>query len=351
MHLGILTGGGDCPGLNAAIRAVVRRAIGKYEHQVTGIRYGWKGLIEGIYIPLDTNSVSGILDKGGTLLGTSRTNPFKNSERLQDLFSNMKSANFDAIIAIGGEDTLGVAERLHREYKVPIVGIPKTIDNDLNETDYTIGFWSSINTAVDAIDRLRTTAESHNRVMIAEVMGRHAGWIATYAGICSGADIILTPEFEMSIDEIVDILNARLDRGRDFTIIVVAEGAKLKEMGELVTSEKRDEFGHVYLGGISQILADEIEKRTDLQARATILGYTQRGGTPTPYDRFIATLLGVKAADLASEGKFGYMVALKGNDVVPVKLSKVWISDYLHFLYYSEDKEEFICHWFLLRRF
>jgi 6-phosphofructokinase 1 len=323
MYLGVLTGGGDCPGLNAAIRAVVRRAIGGFNYNVSGIKYGWKGLIEGIYMPLDMNSVSGILDKGGTILGTSRTNPFKDNERLDTLLDNIKTAMFDALIVIGGEDTLGVAERLYREHNIPLVGIPKTIDNDLLMTDYSIGFWSSIQTAVEAIDRLRTTAESHNRVMIAEVMGRHAGWIATYAGICSGADIVLIPEFEMSIDDIIDILNKRLRRGRDFTIIVVAEGTKLKEMDELATKMKTDEFGHVYLGGIGNFLADEIEKRTGLDARSTILGYIQRGGQATPFDRYLGTMLGISAVDLISEEKFGYMVGLKGQEVVSVPLSKV----------------------------
>jgi len=323
VNIGVLTGGGDCPGLNAAIRAVVKRAVGGFNYNVSGIKYGWKGLIEGLYMPLDMNSVSGILDKGGTVLGTSRTNPFKDQERLNILLDNIKTAMFDALIVIGGEDTLGVAERLNREHNIPLVGIPKTIDNDLSETDYSIGFWSSIHTAVEAIDRLRTTAESHNRVMIAEVMGRHAGWIATYAGICSGADIVLIPEIEMSIGEIIKILNKRIKRGRDFTIIVVAEGTKLKEMDEFVSKMKTDEFGHVYLGGIGNFLADEIEKRTGIDTRSTILGYIQRGGQAVPFDRYLGTILGISAVDLITEGKFGYMVALKGQEVVPVPLSTV----------------------------
>ncbi|MGQ9705524.1 MAG: 6-phosphofructokinase [bacterium] len=322
MNIGVLTGGGDCPGLNAVIRAVVKRAIGSFNYNVSGIKFGWKGLIEGIYMPLDMNRVSGILDRGGTILGTSRTNPFKDEGRLKVLLENIKTAMFDALVVIGGEDTLGVAERLYREHSIPIVGIPKTIDNDISETDYSIGFWSSIHTAVEAIDRLRTTAESHNRVMIAEVMGRHAGWIAAYAGICSGADIVLIPEFEMSIDDIIDILNKRLKRGRDFTIIVIAEGTKLKEMDELLSKAKTDEFGHIYLGGIGSFLADEIEKRTGLDARSTILGYIQRGGQAIPFDRYLGTIFGISAVDLISRGNYGYMVALKGQEVVSVPLSR-----------------------------
>ena len=325
MNIGILTGGGDCPGLNAVIRAVVRRAL-NYGYTCQGIRNGWKGLIEGVIEPLDLNSISGILHRGGTILGTSRTNPFKVPDGEQKLKENLEKFNIDVICAIGGEDTLGVAYKLS-EKGIKVVGIPKTIDNDLNATDFTFGFDTAVNIAMEAIDRLHTTAESHNRVIVVEVMGRHAGWIALYAGLAGGADVILIPEKPFDLDEVANIIRKRHERGKNFSIVVVSEGAKIKteeavdKDGSLVLSSlKKDEFGHVRLGGIGNVLAEEIEKRTGFETRATILGHIQRGGSPTAYDRVLGTRFGVAAVDLIKDGKFGRMVALRGNDIVDVPL-------------------------------
>lgn len=323
MHIGILTGGGDCPGLNAAIRAVVRHAIDTYGYRVTGILNGWSGLIENLYRPLDVDSVSGLLTKGGTILGTSRTNPFKLKGAPQKIVDNFKKENFDALIAIGGEDTLGVATRLYNEYNLPLVGIPKTIDNDLAGTDYTFGFYTAVSIATEAIDRLHSTAESHHRIMLVEVMGRHAGWIATYAGLASGADLILIPEEPFDIEEVCATLRKRHKRGRDFSIVVVAEGAVPKDTKQMVLKDyKVDDFGHVCLGGIGSILAEEIQKRMDIQTRYVILGYIQRGGTPVPFDRILASRYGFGAVNLIAEGEFGKMVALQGNKIVPVELKE-----------------------------
>lgn len=319
--IGVLTGGGDCPGLNAVIRAIVKKST-IYGWDVIGIRNGWRGLIDGDVEPLTDYSVSGILPKGGTVLGTSRTNPFKNKEDTQKLKDNIKKFGLDAILAIGGEDTLGVAFKLHKA-KVPVVGIPKTIDNDLFGTDYTFGFDTAVSIVTEAIDRLHTTAESHRRVMVVEVMGRHAGWIATVAGIAGGADEILIPEQPFDIDEVCDRLKKRYDRGKKFSIVVVSEGAKPKDMESLtVQSGQTDEFGHARLGGIGNALGAEIEKRMGMETRVTILGHVQRGGTPTAYDRVLATRFAISAVELVKEENFGKMVALQGNKIVPIGLKK-----------------------------
>jgi 6-phosphofructokinase 1 len=319
-RLGVLTGGGDCPGLNPVIRAVVRKAL--YEgYEVLGIKYGWKGLIEGEVVPLDLRSVSGILPKGGTILGTSRTNPYKTEGGVQKVKDNFKKFELGALIAIGGEDTLGVANKLVKE-GLKVVGVPKTIDNDLNETDFTFGFDTAVNIVTECIDRLHTTAESHNRIMVVEVMGRHAGWIAVHSGIAGGADVILIPELPIDIDEVCSILKKRHEHGKNFSIVVVAEGAVFKNDKEILSTEKLDEFGHVRLGGIGQALGGLIEKKTGFETRVTVLGHIQRGGSPTAFDRVLGTRFGVKAVELVKEGKFGEMASLKGNKIVSVPIEK-----------------------------
>lgn len=321
LKVGVLTGGGDCPGLNAVIRAVVRKGL-QNDVKVVGIKNGWKGLVEVDTMDLDLGSVSGILPKGGTILGTSRTNPYKKSEDVQSVFKNYKDLGLDALIAIGGEDTLGVANKLCKENKgINIVGCPKTIDNDLNATDYTFGFDTAVNIATEAIDRLHTTAESHHRIMVVEVMGRHAGWIAIHSGLASGADIILIPEIPIDLDEVCAILKKRKERGKSFSIVVVAEGAEFKAGQVVLKEEKLDSFGHVRLGGIGEILSQEIEKRTGFETRTTVLGHIQRGGTPSAADRFLATRFGVKAMELVLSKKFGYMASLKGTDVTEVPIA------------------------------
>ncbi len=318
MRIGILTGGGDCPGLNPVIRAVVRKAINE-GHEVIGIKNGWKGLIENDTLELNLHSVSGILPKGGTILGTSRTNPYKKSDDLSRALKNYKTMNLTALVAVGGEDTLGAAFKLSKE-GLKIVGVPKTIDNDLSSTDYTFGFDTAINIATECIDRLHTTAESHHRIIVVEVMGRHAGWIATEAGIAGGADVILIPEIPVDIEEVCLLIQKRHSRGKTFSIIVVAEGAKFKE-GQMITQEEKiDEFGHVRLGGIGQSLADIIEKKTGYETRVAVLGHIQRGGTPTAFDRVLGTRFGVKAMELVLKGEFGKMVSLQGNKIVAVPL-------------------------------
>ena len=320
-RIGVLTGGGDCPGLNAVIRAVVRSSI-QYDWGIVGIRNGWKGLIDGEIQLLTDYAVSGILPKGGTILGSSRTNPYKNDEDIQKVKDNLKRIGIEALVVIGGDDTLGVALKLHKE-GIPVVGVPKTIDNDLCGTDYTFGFDTAVSIVTEAIDRLHTTAESHHRVIVVEVMGRHAGWIATIAGIAGGADEILIPEVPFDIEQVCMHLQSRYDKGKNFSIVVVAEGAKPKEDGMVVTlSDERDEFGHVRLGGIAHSLAREIKDRLHVDTRVTILGHVQRGGTPTAHDRVLATRFGVKAVDLIKNENFGMMVALKGDDIVPVTLEE-----------------------------
>ena len=319
-RVAILSGGGDCPGINSVIRAIVRKAL-KEGYEVIGIKNGWKGLIEKDVVDLNLDSVSGILPKGGTILGTSRTNPYKNEADVKKVKENSKSLKIDALIAIGGEDTLGVAYKLYKE-GLNIVGVPKTIDNDLSATDRTFGFDTAVNIATEAIDRLHTTAESHHRVMVVEVMGRHSGWIGLESGIAGGADTILLPEFPIDIEEVCTLIKMRHERGKTFSIVVVAEGAKFKKDQEALQEEKLDAFDHVRLGGIGQILGKEIEKRTGFETRVTVLGHIQRGGTPTAFDRVLATRYGVKAMELVIEGKFGQMASLQGNKIVSAPLEK-----------------------------
>ena len=322
-RIGVLTGGGDCPGLNAVIRAVVRRATDTYHIGVLGIREGWAGLVKGSVEPLTHFSVSGILPRGGTILGTSRTNPFKSEEALQKLLNNIKKYGVDGLVVIGGEDTLGVAHRLH-DMGIRVVGIPKTIDNDLSGTDYTFGFDTAVSIVTDAIDKLHTTAESHHRVMVIEVMGRHTGWIATVAGIAGGADCILIPEKPFKIKEVAEMIKKRRENGKTFSIIVVAEGVEFGEVdGPVVQGEKTDEFGHALLGGVGSVIGEKIEELTGMETRVTTLGYIQRGGSPTAFDRVLATRFGVKAVDMLVNNECGKMACLKGNKIESVDLEEV----------------------------
>ncbi|KYK20930.1 pyrophosphate--fructose-6-phosphate 1-phosphotransferase [Thermoplasmatales archaeon SM1-50] len=319
--IGVLTGGGDCPGLNAVIRAVVKKSL-KNKWEIIGIIDGWKGLIEGTVKQLSDQDVSGILPKGGTILGTSRTNPFKEQKNVDKLLANIKKFKLDALIAIGGEDTLGVALQLHK-MGVPVVGVPKTIDNDISGTDYTFGFDTAVSIVTNAIDRLHTTAESHHRIMVLEVMGRHAGWIATISGIAGGADEILIPEIPFHIDDVCKNLQARHKSEKKFSIVVVSEGAKPCDSDQFeILCEEKDDFGHVRLGGIGQRLAKQIEKRLGVETRFTVLGHVQRGGSPTAYDRVLATRYGVAAVELVKRGEFGNMVALRGYKILPVHLDE-----------------------------
>jgi 6-phosphofructokinase 1 len=327
MRVGVLTGGGDCPGLNAVIRALVRRGTQEYGYEFTGFRDGWRGPLEGDTIQLDVQAVRGILPRGGTILGTSRTNPLAESaaadgrsgvDRIKD---NLAGLGVDALVAIGGEDTLGAATALY-ERGVSVVGVPKTIDNDLDATDYTFGFDTAVNIAMEAIDRLHTTAESHHRALIVEVMGRHAGWIALHAGLAGGANVILIPEKPFSMDKVCEYVQHRFQT-RYAPIVVVAEGARPAGAGDLAVSDERlDSFGHVRLGGIGQQLAAEIEKRTGKEARCTVLGHIQRGGTPTAFDRVLASRFGINAIDAVRDGAFGTMVALRGTQIARVPLAE-----------------------------
>jgi 6-phosphofructokinase 1 len=317
--IGILTGGGDCPGLNPVIRAVVRKAINE-NLEVVGIKNGWKGLIEKDTMRLDFQAISGILPKGGTILGTSRTNPYKKAGDADKVKENIKALGLEALIAVGGEDTLGVANKLVKDGIKNIVGVPKTIDNDLSATDYTFGFDTAVNIAMECIDRLHTTAESHHRIIVAEVMGRHAGWIAVEAGIAGGADVILIPEEAIDIEEVCGLLKRRHERGKLFSIVVVAEGAQFKQKDMITQEEKLDSFGHVRLGGIGEALAGEIEKRTGFETRVSVFGHLQRGGSPTAFDRVLGTRFGVKAVELVLKKDFGKMVALSGNKIISVPL-------------------------------
>jgi 6-phosphofructokinase 1 len=319
--LGILTGGGDCPGLNPVIRAVVKKGI-REGYQILGVKNGWKGMIENDTIPLDLNAISGILPKGGTILGTSRTNPYKQEGGTDSVKGTYKKLGLDALIAVGGEDTLGVAAKLIKDGLANIVGVPKTIDNDLSCTDYTFGFDTALNTATECIDRLHTTAESHHRIIVVEVMGRHAGWIAIESGIAGGADIILIPELPIDMDEVCALIKKRHDRGKTFSIVVVAEGAQFKKGSMVLQEQKLDEFGHVRLGGIGEILAKEIEKRTGYETRVSVLGHIQRGGTPTAFDRVLGTRFGVRAMELVMQKKFGRMVALAGAKIIDVPIEQ-----------------------------
>ncbi len=318
-RVGVLTGGGDCPGLNAVIRAVTRRSLQR-EWEVIGIREGWLGLVDGIFSELGPRQISGILPRGGTILGTSRTNPYT-LDAVDKVLEHFRRERLDALVAIGGEDTLGVAARLHEEHDFPVVGVPKTIDNDLAATDYTFGFDTAVTIATEAIDRLHTTAESHNRVMVVEVMGRHTGWIAVLSGIAGGADVILIPEQPISIEEACEDIRRRHERGLDFSIVVVSEGYELEGLGG---EDEVDQFGHVRLSqrGVGDALARQIEERTGYETRVTVLGHVQRGGSPTARDRVLATRFGLKAADLVVEGRFGRMASLQGDKIVDVSLKE-----------------------------
>ncbi len=320
MRVGVLTGGGDCPGLNAVIRAVVRKGVIEYGYEFVGFRDGWRGPLNGETTPLGIDQIRGILPRGGTILGSSRTNPAKIDGGFEKIKSTMAELGIDALVAIGGEDTLGVATKL-TELGVPVVGVPKTIDNDLSATDYTFGFDTAVNIATEAIDRLHTTAESHHRALIVEVMGRHAGWIALHAGMAGGANVILIPEIPFDIAQVCEYVEHRF-QSHYAPILVVAEGATPKDGTlELLTGEL-DAFGHVRVGGIGQRLADEIEKRTGKEARTTVLGHIQRGGTPTAFDRVLATRFGLQAIDAVHDGDFGVMVALRGTDIVRAPLAE-----------------------------
>jgi len=320
MRIGILTGGGDCPGLNAVIRAIVRKGIDRYGHAIVGFRDGWRGPLENVYEELTIESTRGILPRGGTILGSSRTNPFAREDGFERIRENMQGLHIDGLIAIGGEDTLGAAAKLS-EGGLPVIGVPKTIDNDLGATDMTFGFDTAVQVATDAIDRLHTTAESHHRIMIVEVMGRHAGWIALHSGLAGGADVILIPERPFDIEEVCRLIRRRHSRGRYFSIVVVAEGATPVAGTLEVLDGDTDEFGHERLGGIGQVLEREIERRTGFESRATILGHIQRGGTPTAFDRVLATRLGIAAIDAASDGKWGMMPALRSMRIELVPLA------------------------------
>jgi ATP-dependent phosphofructokinase / diphosphate-dependent phosphofructokinase len=328
MRVGVLTGGGDCPGLNAVIRAVVRTGAAEHEMEFIGFRDGWRGPLEGDTMVLDVAAVRGILPRGGTILGSSRTNPLAEAATvggksgLERIKENLESLGVDALVAIGGEDTLGVAARLH-EAGASVVGVPKTIDNDLGATDLTFGFDTAVNIAMEAIDRLHTTAESHHRALIVEVMGRHAGWIALHAGIAGGANVILIPEKPFDLDQVCEYVEHRFQT-RYAPIVVVAEGASQKTSGEAAGEQQLDAFGHVRLArrGVGQLLADEIERRTGKEARCTVLGHVQRGGTPTAFDRVLATRFGVHAARAVADGISGAMVALRGTDIVRVPLAE-----------------------------
>jgi ATP-dependent phosphofructokinase / diphosphate-dependent phosphofructokinase len=324
-RIGILTGGGDCPGLNAVIRAVSRRVLDR-DAEVVGVREGWRGLVDGLFQPLGYREISGILPRGGTILGTSRTNPYRSEGGVERVLSTFSELALDALVAIGGEDTLGVAARLHAEHGFPVVGVPKTIDNDLSATDYTFGFDTAVWIATEAIDRLHTTAESHNRVMVVEVMGRHTGWIAVMSGIAGGADMILIPEQPVTVEQACADLMHRHERGKDFSIVVVSEGYELTyESGErrpVAQQAELDQFGHVRLGGVGDALARDIEERTGYETRVTVLGHVQRGGSPTPRDRVLATRFGLHAADLVEQERWGRMAALHGDEIVDVALEE-----------------------------
>ncbi|MDT4965024.1 MAG: ATP-dependent phosphofructokinase / diphosphate-dependent phosphofructokinase [Pseudonocardiales bacterium] len=320
MRIGVLTGGGDCPGLNAVIRAVVRKGVGVYGHEFVGFRDGWKGPLENITTPLGVPEVRGILPRGGTILGSSRTNPFKVEGGVEKIVANLHDLGIDALIAIGGEDTLGVATKLS-EVGVQVIGVPKTIDNDLNATDYTFGFDTAVNIAMEAIDRLHTTAESHHRALIVEVMGRHAGWIALHAGLAGGANVILIPEFPFSLDRVCAYVESRF-QSHYAPIIVVAVGAT-PDGGENATIDKGlDAFGHVRLGGIGEWLAGQIEAHTGKEARTIVLGHIQRGGTPSAFDRVLATRFGLHAIDAANDKDWGKMVALRATDIIRVPFAE-----------------------------
>jgi phosphofructokinase-like protein len=320
--VGVLSGGGDAPGINAVIRAVVRKGIRNYGYKMIGIKDGWRGLVEGASKPLTLKTISGLLPRGGSILGTSRTNPFKREEEPEQVLDNAKKFGIDAVVVIGGDDTLGVAHKMG-EIGLPCVGVPKTIDNDLGLTDYTFGFHTAVHIACEAIDRLHTTAEAHHRVMILEVMGRYTGWIALEAGIAGGADVVLIPEDPFDINDVCKYIEQRLKSGKTFSLVVVAEGAKPKGADHIIYGMGVDEFGNPRLGGVGYYLGREIEKCLEIETRVVVLGHLQRGGSPTAFDRVLATRYGIAAIDLVHEGKFGRMVALQGNRIVSVLLKDV----------------------------
>jgi ATP-dependent phosphofructokinase / diphosphate-dependent phosphofructokinase len=320
MKVALLTGGGDCPGLNAVIRAVVR-TIHNAGGSCIGLLDGWRGAINAEFIPLKAQETDEIIARGGTILGSSRTNPYKNPADADRIVENFKKLNLSALVAIGGDDTLGVARRLYEERSVPVIGIPKTIDNDLSCTDFTFGFDTSINIVMEAVDRLRTTAESHRRVLVIETMGRHAGWIACFAGIATAADFVLIPEVEVDIDKMCEVLKQRRSAGKTYGMIIVSEGARLPQEGTVTKDAELDDFGHVKLGGIGETIADLIRRRTGIETRAVTLGHLQRGGPPSAYDRVLGTRLGIHAARLVIEKQFGQMVALRGLKIVAYPLA------------------------------
>lgn len=320
MKIGILTGGGDCPGLNAVIRAIVRKGVFHFDDEFVGFMEGWRGVLENKTLALDIEAVKGILPQGGTILRTSRTNPAKKENGLELCVENLNKNGVQALIALGGDDTQSVSQKLS-ERGVNVIAVPKTIDNDLSGTDLCFGFDTAVSIATEAIDRVHTTAEAHNRVIVVEVMGRDSGWIAIYSGVAGGADVILIPERPFEIGDVAEVLTRRHARGRYFSIVVVAEGAKLATRSQENERRKTDEFGHVRLGGIGNSLAAEIESRTGFETRAVVLGHIQRGGSPTAFDRMLATRYGIGAIDLAHAGKFGRMVALKGNDITSVPIT------------------------------
>ncbi|MFD7518379.1 6-phosphofructokinase [Streptomyces niveus] len=320
MRVGVLTGGGDCPGLNAVIRGIVRKGVQEYGYEFTGFRDGWRGPLEGDTVPLDIPTVRGILPRGGTILGSSRTNPLKAADGIRRIKENLASSEVEALIVIGGEDTLGVAAQLSDVHGVPCVGVPKTIDNDLSATDYTFGFDTAVGIATEAIDRLHTTAESHMRVLVCEVMGRHAGWIALHSGLAGGANVILIPEQRFDIDQVCAWVTSRF-KASYAPIVVIAEGAMPKDGEVILKDGTLDSFGHVRLSGVGEWLAKEIEKRTGKEARTTVLGHVQRGGTPSAFDRWLATRFGLHAIEAVRDGDFGKMVALRGTDVVRVPIA------------------------------
>ncbi|MGW6096002.1 6-phosphofructokinase [Streptomyces sp. NPDC055157] len=321
MRVGVLTGGGDCPGLNAVIRAIVRKGVQEYGYDFIGFRDGWRGPLEGEAVPLSIPAVRGILPRGGTILGSSRTNPLKAEHGVRRIRDNLAKYEVDSLITIGGEDTLGVAATLSDEYGIPCVGVPKTIDNDLSATDYTFGFDTAVGIATEAIDRLHTTAESHMRVLVVEVMGRHAGWIALHSGLAGGANVILIPEQRFDIEQVCAWVTSRF-RASYAPIVVVAEGAMPAEGAMILKDESHDSFGHVRLSGVGEWLAKEIERRTGKEARTTVLGHVQRGGTPSAFDRWLATRFGLHAIEAVRDGDFGVMVALRGTDIVRVPIAE-----------------------------
>ncbi|MFN7771027.1 MAG: 6-phosphofructokinase [Planctomycetaceae bacterium] len=343
MKVAMLTGGGDCPALNAVIRGVVR-TISNQGGECYGLLEGWRGAIQGNAIPLKPQETDEILDKGGTILGSSRTNPYKKAESVQQLRESFARLGFDALVAIGGDDTLGVAKKLYEDFQFPVVGVPKTIDNDLDCTDYTFGFDTSINIVMESVDRLRTTAESHRRVMVIETMGRHAGWIACFAGIATAADYVLIPEEEVNVEEMCSVLKQRRAAGKKYGIVIASEGAKLPQEGLVTDTAEVDDFGHVRLGGIGKTLADLIERRTGIECRYVTLGHLQRGGPPSAFDRVLGTRLGIHAGRLVLEKKFGMMVALRGLKIVSDTLANAVGRNRELDLEFMREAEEFYKH-------